>query len=82
MASRRVSYRAAMGVVARPHLWPVVVRLVPTGWWRRWPPLPLPPADYAKFRTETMYGDSGGPLDLTDLIAYLEWCRRMGSAAR
>jgi hypothetical protein len=63
-------------------LWPVIFRLVPSGWWRRWPPVPLPPAEYLKFRTQTMYGDIGGPLTVADLVAYLEWCRRMGSGAR
>jgi len=57
-------------------------RLVPSRWWRRWPPLPLPPAGYLKFRTETMYGGSGGLLTPADLVAYLEWCRRMGTGAR
>jgi hypothetical protein len=72
---------AILAVVARPRLWPSLLRLMPPGWWRRWPPSPLPPADYVHFRTQTMYGDNGS-LDLPDLIAYLEWCRRMGSRAR
>ncbi|HUJ66044.1 MAG TPA: hypothetical protein VLX59_10930 [Acidimicrobiales bacterium] len=69
-------------VIARPWLWPVLIRLVPRRWWRRWPPLPLPPPEYIRFRTETMYGDPDGLLDGADLIAYLQWCRRMGSRAR
>jgi hypothetical protein len=44
--------------------------------------MPFPPADYMRFRTQTMYGDLGGPLEAEDLIAYLEWCRRMGPRAR
>jgi hypothetical protein len=78
----RVPLRAIAAVAARPRLWPALVRLVPNRWWRRWPPLPFPPADYLRFRTQTMYGDLGGPLDAGDLIAYLEWCRRMGPRAR
>ena len=63
---------AVAAVAARPRLWPVVIRLVPSRWWRRWPPLPLPPANYLRFRAQTMYGDGGGPLDKEDLIAYLQ----------
>jgi hypothetical protein len=72
---------AILAVAARPRLWPSLVRLMPPGWWRRWPPSPFPPREYVHFRTQTMYGDNGR-LDLRDLIAYLEWCRRMGSRPR
>lgn len=73
---------AVAAVAIRPRLWPALFRLVPNRWWRRWPPLPMPTAEYIRFRTQTMYGDHGGPLDRADLIAYLEWCRRMGPRAR
>jgi hypothetical protein len=82
MPKTTVPLRAIAAVAARPRLWPALARLVPSRWWRRWPPVPLPPADYLRFRTQTMYGDLGGPLDAGDLIAYLEWCRRMGRRAR
>jgi hypothetical protein len=72
---------AGLAVAVRPRLWPSLARLAPSGWWRRWPPSPFPPAEYVRFRTQTMYGDTGH-LDRRDLIAYLEWCRRMGSRAR
>ena len=71
-----------LGAVAiRPWLWPSLARLAPPGWWRRWPPTPFPPADYIRFRTQTMYGDDGR-VDPADLITYLEWCRRLGRPAR
>src|ERR1700722_14843028 len=85
LASRphgRLPLLAALVVVARPRLWPGILRLVPPGWGRRWPPVPLPPADYLRFRAQTMYGDQGGPLTPADLVVYLEWCRRMGSGPR
>jgi hypothetical protein len=82
VARGMVSVTAIAAVARRPWLWPALIRLVPTRWWRRWPPLPLPPADYLRFRTQTMYGDQGGPLEPEDLIAYLQWCRRMGARAR
>jgi hypothetical protein len=74
--------KALLTVAARPALWPVAVRLAPSRWWRRWPPLPLPPPEYVRFRAETMYGDAGGDLAGDDLVAYLQWCRRMSRRAR
>lgn len=68
--------QSALALIKRPDLWPSAVRLVPRRWWRRWPPLPVPPADYRRFRTETMYGP-GGRLEARDLVRYLEWCRAM-----
>jgi hypothetical protein len=56
--------------------------MVPPGWWRRWPPRPWPPAEYIRFRTQTMYGDEGADVEGADLVVYLEWCRRMGHRAR
>jgi hypothetical protein len=72
---------AALALLRRPDLWPAALRLVPAGWWRRWPPRPWPPSGYRAFRTETMYGP-GGRLDAEDLVRYLEWCRAMHRRAR
>lgn len=80
--SARVPAGAAFALLRRPGLWRVAAKMVPPGWWRRWPPLPVPPAEYVRFRAETMYGPAGGPLEGADLVAYLEWCRRMGHLAR
>ena len=72
---------AALAVAVRPRLWGVaaaqVVRLAPAGWWRRWPPIPVPDPAYLRFRLQTAYGDSGGPPTPEDVVAYLDWCRRM-----
>ena len=73
--------RAAAAVLRRPSLWRPALRMIPPRWWRKWPPLPVPPSSYAKFRTETMYG-RGGELEPDDLVAYLEWCRSMRRPAR
>ena len=73
--------RLAAALLRRPRLWPAALRLVPPKWWRHWPPLPLPPAGYRRFRVETMYGREG-KLEADDLVRYLEWCRRMGGRAR
>ena len=74
---------AALAVAVRPWLWRVAVtqawRLAPPGWWRRWPPLPLPDRDYLRFRMQTAYGDPEGGPPADDVVAYLEWCRRFRS---
>ena len=71
---------AALAVAVRPRLWGVAVaqtlRLAVPGWWRRWPPLPLPDPDYLRFRLQTAYGDAGRGPSADDVVAYLEWCRR------
>jgi len=74
--------RSLAALLRRPRLWSSALRLVPPRWWRRWPPVPWPPRPYVRFRLQTMYGDDGGRLDPADLIAYLEWCRRMRPPAR
>lgn len=71
---------ALAAVAPRPHLWPVAVRtalrLAAPGWWRRWPPRPVPPTAYWRFRMETAYGGAAtGPPSKADVVAYLEWCR-------
>jgi hypothetical protein len=72
---------ALLAVALRPRLWPVAVatarRLAPRGWWRRWPLLPLPAADYWRFRMVTAYGGAGDQRPVPrDVVAYLDWCRR------
>ncbi|MGH9057017.1 MAG: hypothetical protein ACRDYY_14320 [Acidimicrobiales bacterium] len=78
----RTTAAAVAALARRPDLWRPALRLVPGRWWRRWPPLPAPPVGYRRFRFETMYGDAGAGLDASDLVAYLEWCRRMQRRAR
>jgi hypothetical protein len=72
---------AVGAVVRRPDLWWTAVRqslrLAEPGWWRHAPFLPLPSADYLRFRMVTAYGGEGVPGDDAgqDLVTYLEWCR-------
>ena len=75
--------RAALAVAVRPRLWGVavaqVLRLAAPGWWRRWPPLPLPDPGYLRFRLQTAYGDPDRRPEPADVVAYLDWCRRFAS---
>lgn len=74
-------------VLPRPWLWPVaavtLLRLARRGWWRRWPPTPLPGTGYWRFRSVTAYGADGQQMPGTDdVVAYLAWCRRTGRLLR
>jgi hypothetical protein len=70
-------------VLVRPSLWPTALvqalRLVPRGWWRTAPFLPVPPSDYLEFRLVTQYGGGHGAergaIRAHDVIDYLRWCR-------
>jgi hypothetical protein len=70
---------AGLAVAARPDLWLVAVRqllrLAVPGWWRRWPPLPVPDPSYLAFRLQTAYGDTGRAPEPADVVTYLHWCR-------
>jgi hypothetical protein len=74
-------------VIVRPWLWITALaqayRLVPRGWWRTSPFLPVPSRDYMEFRLVTQYGGghgaARGPIRSEDVVAYLRWCRRWSS---
>lgn len=73
--------RVAMALASRPVLWPTAVRagvlLVPAGWWRRPPFLPVPDARYLRFRMITAYGGDGTtPPTPDDVVTWLSWLRR------
>lgn len=76
--SRTIGWPAVAAVARRPGLWRTAVvqsrRMVPAGWWRRPPFLPVPDADYLRFRLETQYG-SDHEAEPADVLTYLEWCR-------
>jgi len=72
-------WRATAAVLVRPSLWGTAVRqvavLAAPGWWRRAPRLPLPDADYLRFRLQTAYGDPDRAPEPEDVVTYLHWCR-------
>ncbi|MEZ5244421.1 MAG: hypothetical protein R2707_04925 [Acidimicrobiales bacterium] len=71
--------RAAAAVVREPGLWVTALvqfrRMIPDGWWRRRPFLPVPDPAMLAFRATTQYGDPAHPLEPDDLIAWLSWCK-------
>ena len=73
---------AARAVAVRPWLWVTavrqVLRLAAPGWWRRWPPVPVPDPAYLRFRLQTQYGDADHLPEPADVVAWLEWSRRAG----
>ena len=71
------------GVGRRPWLWPAALaearRLARPGWWRRWPPVPVPDDALWRFRMETVYGGSGDAVpNGDDLASFIKWCGTMG----
>ena len=71
-------------VLTRP---PLLMLVLKTAWqfrrrdWYRRPPfLPLPPADYVRWRLHTAYGDEHSWPTANELDAYLRWVARMRSA--
>jgi len=68
-----------LAVVVRPKLWFIamvqLIRLVPRSWWRRSPFLPIPSRSYIRFRKQTQYGGDSGPIEVRDVLSYLNWLR-------
>jgi hypothetical protein len=69
-----------VGLVAiHPSLWLTAKRqyvaTLPRRWWTRRPFLPIPPADYMRFRLQTQYGSSEHRIEAVDVLNYLSWCK-------
>lgn len=47
------------------------------GWYRRPPFLPLPPADYLRWRMYTAYGDERTLPSVVDIVRFATWRRRV-----
>jgi hypothetical protein len=45
-------------------------------WWRRAPFLPLPPAEYVRWRMYTAYGDEEAVPTAQEVIRYARWVGR------
>lgn len=69
-------------VALHPALWPAAAaataRLARPGWWRRWPPVPLPDAELWRLRIETAYGGEGDAVpEPEDVRSFVRWCGDM-----
>lgn len=71
----------ASAALRRPALIPHLLRAAwvfrARGWWRRPPFLPLPPADYLRWRMDTAYGDPDAVPPPDDMLRYLRWAAEM-----
>lgn len=86
MKAGRESVRAGWAVAHHPALWLTALvqfrRLLPDGWWRRPPFLPVPDGDLLAFRATTQYGDPDHRLETDDLVAWLWWCKAVNQRSR
>jgi len=76
------AYRSMLGLaLRRPSIWRSLLGLAwasrREGWWKRPPFLPLPPADYLAWRSETAWGDPEGTGSDAQMAGYLHWAARM-----
>ncbi len=73
--------RGAWALARRPSLWGEALRALiavsPAGWWRTFPFLPRAEPAYLAWRVSTAYGSAHQPMRAHDLVAYLEWRRRL-----
>lgn len=60
-----------------PHLLGAAWAFRARGWWRRPPFLPLPPADYMRWRMDTAYGDPDAVPPDDEMERFLRWATRM-----
>jgi hypothetical protein len=71
--------RTLLAIATRPRLWGTALRVArrtaAPRWWAVRPFLPLPPADYVRFRMVTQYGDERHAVVPGDVLNYLAWCR-------
>ena len=76
---RRWILPVAAAIVRRPSFWGSALRaslrLAPRGWWRAWPPIPMPPSAYLRFRVQTNDGAPDARPQADEVLAYLRWCR-------
>ena len=78
----KIVLRVAIELILKPRLWStawrVWFRMTPKRWWKKSPYLPVPSANFVKFRLLTMYGDGDKNQKnvVSDLVLWLEWCRQ------
>jgi len=76
-----LSVRLALRAVINPRLAVDLLRVLwafrARQWYRRPPFLPLPPADYIRWRMYTAYGDEAAVPPVEDVIRFARWRRRV-----
>jgi hypothetical protein len=74
-----LTFRLILRAAVRPRLALDLVRLTwsfrARDWYRRPPFLPLPPAEYVRWRMFTAYGDESAVPPLDDVIRFARWRR-------
>ena len=76
----RLALRLALRAAVRPGLAAALLRVAwrfrMRGWWRQPPFLPLPPAEYVRWRMHTAYGDEDAVPPAADVERYARWVGR------
>ncbi len=77
----RLTLVLALRAAVRPRLALDLLRLLwafrARGWYRRWPFLPLPPAEYIRWRMYTAYGDERTVPPVNDVVRFARWRREV-----
>lgn len=77
MSWGRLSLTLALRAIRRPPLAMDLLRVAwrfrRRRWWRRPPYLPLPPAEYVRWRMYTAYGDEQVVPPAEDVVRYARW---------
>jgi hypothetical protein len=80
MSWTRLSLRLALRALRSPRTGTALLRVAwrfrRRGWWRRPPFLPLPSADYVRWRMYTAYGDDNAVPTMEDVVRYARWAVR------
>jgi hypothetical protein len=73
--------RVAARALVRPRLLLILLatawKFRRRGWYRQPPFLPLPPAEYMRWRQHTAYGEEARTTSAEELEAYVRWAARM-----
>ena len=76
----RLTLALALRALVRPALAADLLRVAwrfrARGWYRRPPFLPLPPAEYVRWRMYTAYGDENAVPPAADVERYARWVGR------
>ena len=73
--SVRLAGRAIINPPLATDLLRVAWRFRSRRWYRRFPFLPLPAADYVRWRMYTAYGDHHAVPPIADVVRYARWTR-------